>query len=104
MADDQIQVLILLPLLLGIPAGDSLLIQGVENGDSGALRHAGESCNIRQLIDNDRIDNIGGNSDLIPDLSCDRPSQIGGVLPLYADLEIRQQRIRHGVGPSRNGL
>ena len=104
MADDEIQLLVLLAHLLGIALGHGLLVQGVELADSLDQGMAGIAGNGLHLVHHGGIGNEGGDAQLVADLPGDETAQVAGMLTLDACYAIGQQGIGGGVGAATNGL
>ena len=103
-ADDEVQVLILLAHLLGVALGHGLLVQGVELADPLDQGMAGIAGNGLQLVHHGGVGNEGGDAQLVADLPGDEAAQIAGVLTLDACYAVGQQGIGGGVGAATNGL
>ena len=58
----------------------------MEHAGAGKLRNAGETRYRHQLIYDNRVHDVGGNTDGVRDLSGENAAEIGSVLSLYADL------------------
>ncbi len=68
------------------------------DGDPRNLRDTGESCNRLQLINDNRVDDVGGNADGVADLSGKDAAEVRCVISLGRMVQIVQERIRHSVG------
>ena len=104
MADDEVQILILLALLLGEALGHGLLVQSVENADALEQGVAGIAGHVCHFIDDHRVDDVGGDAQLVADLAGDQAAQVGGVLPLHADGAVLDQTAAAGDGGEGAGV
>ena len=102
-ADDEVQILILLALLLGEALGHGLLVQSVENADALEQGVAGIAGHVCHFIDDHRVDDVGGDAQLVADLAGDQAAQIGGVLPLHADGAVLDHVVIDSVCTAANG-
>ena len=102
-ADDEVQLLILLALLLGEALGHGLLVQGVENADTLEQGMTGIARHIGHLIDDHGVHDVGGDAQLVADLAGDQAAQVGGVLTLNADGAVRDHVVVDGVGAAADG-
>ena len=102
-ADDEVQLLIFLALLLGKALGHGLLVQSVENADALEQRMTGIARHISHLIDDHRVNDVGGDAQLVADLAGDQTAQVGGVLPLHADGAVLDHVVVDGVGAAADG-
>ena len=93
-ADDEVQLLIFLALLLGKALGHGLLVQGVENADTLEQGMTGIARHISHLIDDHGVHDVGGDAQLVADLAGDQAAQVGGVLTLNADGAVRDHDCR----------
>ena len=102
--DDKVQILVALAVLLGKAAGHGLLVQGVEDGAAGQLRHAGNAGLGGQFVNHHGVHDVAGHTQGIADLPGQDAAQVGGVLALDAGLQVSQQGVADGVGAAGNGL
>ena len=102
-ADDEVQLLILLALLLGEALGHGLLVQSVENADALEQGVAGIAGHVCHFIDDHRVDDVGGDAQLVADLAGDQAAQIGGVLSLHADGAVLDHVVVDSVCTAANG-
>ena len=102
-ADDEVQLLIFLALLLGKALGHGLLVQGVENADTLEQGMTGIARHISHLIDDHGVHDVGGDAQLVADLAGDQAAQVGGVLTLNADGAVRDHVVVDGVGAAADG-
>ena len=103
MADDQVQILVVLAVLLGEALGHGLLVQGVENADALEQGMAGIAGHVGQLVHHHGVDDVGGDAQRIADLAGDDAAQIGGMLALHADGAVVHQIVVDSVGAAADG-
>ena len=102
-ADDEVQLLIFLALLLGKALGNGLLVQGVENADTLEQGMTGIARHISHLIDDHGVNDVGGDAQLVADLAGDQTAQVGGVLSLHADGAVLDHVVVDGVCTAADG-
>ena len=103
-ANDEVQLLILLAHFLGVALGHGLLVQGVELADALDQGMAGIAGNGLHLVHHGGVCDEGGHAQLVADLAGDEAAQVAGVLALYAGHAVSQQSVGGGVGAAADGL
>ena len=104
MNDNQTKLFVGLANLLGISLSHCLLIQCMEYGGTGKLRHTTVTGNGSQLIYYYGIYDKGRHSDGVTNLTGQDTTQIGCMLTLLTDGQIMKQFIGYRIGTAGNRL
>ena len=103
-ADDQVQLVIARAVLLGIALGDGLLVQRVELAAALDQGMAGVFRDGRHLVHHGRVDDVGGDIQLVGNLAGEDAAEVRRMLSLHALDEVDHDGRRHLIGAAGDRL